>query len=91
MAEVFGQTPKETDTLPLRDLAVMLHGAVRRRRDGWRRSAMIAAKIHNLGGPRGGDFKPKSAAQLYPDLFDGVGDDEWYEKVKRQFENYNPD
>jgi len=92
MAECFGYNPREVDELNIRDLAVMLHAGLRKQRTGFQQAALIASKVHNLGGPRGKQFDPKTPVDLYPDLFpEGETGEEWEEEVKQAFEEYDPD
>lgn len=93
MAWGFGYNPREVDELNIRDLAVMLRAAIENRLDAWQRSAVIATKVHNMGGPRGEDFRPQEPGDLYPSLFEGgrKTDEEWLREVKDQFARYNPE
>jgi hypothetical protein len=92
MAEAHSYSPREVDALNVRDLGVMLHGAVRKTRSKWQVGAMIAAKVHNMGGPRGKSFDPKPPADLYPDLFHGeTSDEKWEKEMEEKFSQYNPD
>lgn len=92
MAEAHQLTPREVDGLNVRDLAVMLHAAVRKKRKLFQVGAMVAAKVHNMGGPRAESFNGQSPPELYPHFFeDGQTDEEWEEEMEKEFARYNPD
>lgn len=90
MAEAHSYAPRETDALQIRDLAVMLHGGIRKQRAGFQQAAMVATKVHNMGGMRSEKFQPKGPKELYPDLW-GEDSDSWEEEVEEKFSEYNPD
>jgi hypothetical protein len=90
LAEAHGLTPPDVDRLTLRDMAVMVHAAVRKKRQVWQRTAELASKVHNLGGPRSKDFTPKPPNELYPNLFTEELKT-WEERMEEKFSNYNPD
>jgi len=90
MAEYFGYTPREVDTLSLRELAVMLLGGARKKRDAWKRTATQTTMVYNAGGPRGETFRSKRPSDLYPDLF-REEKNQWEKRMKRLFNSYNPD
>lgn len=69
MAEHYGYSPPEVDDLTLRDLAIMLHAGVERRREAWRHTMTMAAYTRNLGGFWAKRFKPKSPQDLMPWAF----------------------
>lgn len=92
MAEAYGHTPREVDSLNVRDLAVMLHAGVRRVRSGWQQAALVSTKVHNMGGPRGKSFDAQHPADLYPDIFKGheTSDESWEEEMREKFARYTP-
>jgi len=71
-------------------MSVMVRAAVRKERQAWKRTAELAAKVHNLGGPRSKDFTPKPANELYPNLFSEELKT-WEERMEEKFSKYNPD
>jgi len=90
LAEAHSLTPPEVDELTLRDMAVMVHAAVRKQRQAWQRAAEVASKVYNMGGPRDKSFDAKSPVELYPNLFEGESKT-WEEEMEEKFSNYNPD
>ena len=90
MAEYFGYTPREVDELHLRELAVMLLGGTRKKRDAWKRTAAQNTMVYNAGGPRDSGFSSKQPSDLYPSLFEDENE-AWEERMERLFGNYNPD
>lgn len=90
MADAYGYSPREVDRLQLRDLAVMLRGAVQRHQRQWQQAAVVATMTYNMGGPRTEDFTAKDPDELFPSFY-GKDDEEWEEEVADQFARYNPD
>lgn len=73
MAAWFGYSPAMVDPLSIRDVAVMLEGARRRRAEAWAMNSRLCALIENTAFGKQGkpasveDYMPASMLQREPD------------------------